>query len=47
MRRLIKPCALHPGDRVAAISLSWGGAGLYPERYEQGKRQFEEAFGYF
>ncbi len=44
MRRLIKPCALHPGDRVAAISLSWGGAGLYQKRYEQGKRQFEEAF---
>lgn len=47
MRHLIKPRVLHPGDTVATISLSWGGAGLYRERYEQGKRQFEAAFGYF
>lgn len=45
MRHLIKPRVLHPGDTVATISLSWGGAGLYRERYKQGKRQFEAAFG--
>lgn len=27
MKKLIKPPRLKPGDRVAAVSLSWGGAG--------------------
>lgn len=36
---------LKPGDRIAAVSLSWGGAGLFPHRYEAGKRQFEAEFG--
>ncbi|MCL2017669.1 MAG: LD-carboxypeptidase, partial [Alphaproteobacteria bacterium] len=45
MKNLIKPKALKPGDIVATVSLSWGGAGLLRERYEQGKRQFQDAFG--
>lgn len=44
MLSLIKPKALKAGDKVATVSLSWGGAGLYKERYNQGKCQFEEAF---
>lgn len=44
---LIKPKRLQPGDRVAAVSLSWGGAGdediLW--RYEQGKKRLQEEFG--
>lgn len=40
-----KPPRLRPGDRVAAVTLSWGGPGAFPHRYEVGKRQFEERFG--
>lgn len=42
---MIKPKKLKPGDRLAAVSLSWGGAATFPHRYEAGKRQFEDAFG--
>jgi muramoyltetrapeptide carboxypeptidase LdcA involved in peptidoglycan recycling len=42
---VIRPPALRPGDRVAAISLSWGGAHVHPHRYQAGKRQMEEEFG--
>lgn len=45
MKKLIKPAALQTGDTVATISLSFGGAGLFKERYAQGKRQIEETFG--
>lgn len=42
-----KPERLRPGDRVATVSLSWGGAGdeeiLW--RYHQGKARLEEVFG--
>lgn len=45
--KLIKPHKLKKGDKVATISLSWGGAGdkdiLW--RYEQGKKRLEEEFG--
>ena len=41
----IKPKILRPGSRIAAISLSWGGPGIFPYRYDIGKRQFEEEFG--
>ena len=41
----IKPQALRRGSRVAAITLSWGGPGAIPHRYEIGKQQFEEEFG--
>ena len=42
---MLKPKKLKPGDKVAAISLSWGGAGKFPHRYEAGKRQFMQEFG--
>ncbi|WP_374226320.1 S66 family peptidase [Flavobacterium davisii] len=42
---LIKPKLLKKGDKVATISLSWGGAGEVPYRYEQGKNQIQEIFG--
>jgi muramoyltetrapeptide carboxypeptidase LdcA involved in peptidoglycan recycling len=42
---VIKPRKLRPGDTVAAISLSWGGAATFPRRYEAGKKQFQEEFG--
>ena len=41
---MIKPSKLKSGDTVAAVSLSWGGPGAIPHRYEIGKRQFEETF---
>jgi len=44
---LIKPSRLQKGDKVATVSLSWGGAGnenlLW--RYELGKRRLEQQFG--
>ncbi len=42
---MIKPRALRPGDRVAAISLSHGWPSAYPRAYQDGKRQLQEAFG--
>ena len=42
---MIKPKALKPGDTIATVSLSWGGAGLFPHRYEACKRQLMDAFG--
>ena len=42
---MIKPPRLQPGDKVAAISLSWGGAGDIPNRYLDGVRQIEAEFG--
>jgi muramoyltetrapeptide carboxypeptidase LdcA involved in peptidoglycan recycling len=41
----MKPKKLRPGDKVATISMSWGGPATFPHRYEAGKRQLEEAFG--
>lgn len=45
MKPLIKPKKLHPGDKVAAVTLSWGGPAVFPGRYQAGKRQLEETFG--
>lgn len=42
---MIKPLALKEGDKVATISLSWGGPGAFPHRYEAGKKQLRDAFG--
>lgn len=47
MIKLIKPLHLNPGDKIAAVSLSWGGAGD-PEfiwRYQLGKKRLQEEFG--
>ncbi|NYB72971.1 LD-carboxypeptidase [Sedimentibacter hydroxybenzoicus DSM 7310] len=45
--KLIKPMKLNKGDKVATVSLSWGGAGddeiLW--RYEQGKERLQNIFG--
>ncbi len=41
---MIKPPKLMPGDTVAAISLSWGGAGEFPHRYYAGKQQLQDTF---
>ena len=41
----ITPRRLRPGDTVAAVTLSWGGPGTFPDRYAAGKRQFEQEFG--
>ncbi|MFD2617851.1 S66 family peptidase [Terrilactibacillus laevilacticus] len=47
MLNLIKPEKLNRGDKIATVSLSWGGAGdkdlLW--RYEQGKERLKELFG--
>lgn len=47
MLDLIKPAALKKGDKIATVSLSWGGAGdkeiLW--RYNQGKKRLQEEFG--
>lgn len=45
MASFIKPKALKPGDKVATISLSWGGAGELPHRYKFGKEQLQNNFG--
>ncbi len=42
---MIKPQKLHRGDKVAAISSSWGGPGAIPDRYKIGKQQLEDEFG--
>ncbi len=42
---MLKARRLKSGDRIAAVTLSWGGPGACPHRYKAGKRQFEEAFG--
>jgi len=45
MEKLIKPSKLKAGDKVAIVSLSWGGPSVFPSRYETGIRQLEETFG--
>ena len=45
MLELIRPSKLCPGDKVAAISLSWGGAGTFPYRFDIGKQRLESIFG--
>ncbi len=42
---MIKPPKLLPGDIVATISLSWGGALTFPQRYLAGKQQLQDTFG--
>lgn len=47
MQKLIKPQKLNRGDKIATVSLSWGGAGdtdlLW--RYNLGKKRLQEQFG--
>lgn len=42
---LRRPRRLRPGDRLAAVTLSWGGPGGFPHRYRAGKQQLQETFG--
>lgn len=42
---MIKPPGLQRGDTVAVVSLSWGGPGAFPQRYQAGKRQLQDEFG--
>ena len=42
---MIKPHKLNPGDKIATVSLSWGGPGTYPYRYQAGVQQLQEEFG--
>ncbi len=41
---MIKPEHLKKGDRVATVSLSWGGPWAVPDRYMVGKKQLTEQF---
>jgi muramoyltetrapeptide carboxypeptidase LdcA involved in peptidoglycan recycling len=43
-KHLIKPAALQKGDKIAAVTLSSGVAGMFPYRYHIGKKQFENAY---
>lgn len=42
---LLRPPRLAPGDKLAAVTLSWGGPGTFPTRYEAGVQQLEATFG--
>lgn len=44
MAKLKIPQRLNPGDKVAAISMSWGAAGELPHRYRKGKERLEQVF---
>jgi len=45
MQGMKKPRKLQAGDTLAAVTLSWGGPNVFPDRYEAGKRQLEKTFG--
>ncbi len=47
LQNLIIPQHLKPSDKVATVSLSWGGAGdpQFRARYEQGKKRLQDVFG--
>lgn len=40
---LIKPRRLRSGDKLAAVSTSWGGPGTFPNRYDIGKEQMQDS----
>lgn len=42
--KLMTPKGLSYGDKVATISLSWGGAGDLPHRYLKGKERLKQVF---
>lgn len=45
MSRLVKPRRLQDGSRIATVSPSWGGPGVFPHRYAAGKQYLEDTFG--
>jgi muramoyltetrapeptide carboxypeptidase LdcA involved in peptidoglycan recycling len=42
---MIKPSKLNPGDKIAAVSLSWGGPSVFPYRYKVGVQQLQDELG--
>jgi muramoyltetrapeptide carboxypeptidase LdcA involved in peptidoglycan recycling len=42
---MIKPQKLSPGDKIATVSLSWGGPAVFPQRYQVGVQQLKDKFG--
>src|SRR5690349_15787772 len=42
---MLKPPKLNPGDKIATVSLSWGGPSVFPDRYRIGKEQLQNEFG--
>ena len=42
---MIKPQKLKQGDKVATVSLSWGGPSIFPQRYHIGVQQLQQEFG--
>jgi muramoyltetrapeptide carboxypeptidase LdcA involved in peptidoglycan recycling len=42
---MLKPPKLHPGDKIATVSLSWGGPSVFPHRYHTGIQQLQDEFG--
>lgn len=42
---MVKPPKINIGDKIAAVSLSWGGPSVFPHRYQAGVRQLEAEFG--
>jgi muramoyltetrapeptide carboxypeptidase LdcA involved in peptidoglycan recycling len=44
MKSMIKPRKLNPGDKIATVSLSWGGPFVFPHRYQIGIQQLQDEF---
>jgi muramoyltetrapeptide carboxypeptidase LdcA involved in peptidoglycan recycling len=42
---MIKSQKLDPGDKIATVSLSWGGPSAFPHRYQAGAQQLQDEFG--
>lgn len=42
---MLKPPKLYPGDKIATVSLSWGGPSVFPHRYQIGVQQLQDEFG--
>jgi len=42
---MIKPPKLNLGDKIATVSLSWGGPSVFPNRYQIGVKQLQDEFG--
>lgn len=42
---LINPPKLKSGDKIAAVTLSWGGPAVYPYRYNIGKERLKKNWG--
>lgn len=41
LHNLKKPKKLQPGDKVTAVTLSWGGPGTFPWKFDHGVKQLE------